>query len=227
MKITVNLTRNTEWADKKPYGYVAIYLNDEFYLNSFQIRKNLSNDNYFVSTPGKYYTDKEGVEKSKAVIEVQKSFKGVADKIIEAYKELEEKNEKTVKLNLGDEQKPYFVKATTYLKPEVDIKNGKIIGKAKININDMFTINDVSVIRDNKQEIQILYPSYQKTNEEGIKEFKEFCNPITADCRTKVLDAVKESVVKAEEWQKNHPKEAAKEQTESQEQNQSQDAPVQ
>ena len=80
MKITVNLTRNTEWADKKPYGYVAIYLNDEFYLNSFQIRKNLSNDNYFVSTPGKYYTDKEGVEKSKAVIEVQKSFKGVADK---------------------------------------------------------------------------------------------------------------------------------------------------
>lgn len=227
MKITVNLTRNTEWADKKPYGYVAIYLNDEFYLNSFQIRKNLSNNNYFVSTPGKYYTDKEGVEKSKAVIEVQKSFKGVADKIIEAYKELEEKNEKTVKLNLGDEQKAYFVKATTYLKPEVDIKNGKIIGKAKINIDDMFTINDVSVIRDNKQEIQILYPSYQKTNEEGIKEFKEFCNPITADCRTKVLDAVKESVVKAEEWQKNHPKEAAKEQTESQEQNQSQDAPVQ
>lgn len=227
MKITVNLTRNTEWADKKPYGYVAIYLNDEFYLNSFQIRKNLSNDNYFVSTPGKYYTDKEGVEKSKAVIEVQKSFKGVADKIIEAYKELEKNNEKTVKLNLGDEQKPYSVKATTYLKPEVDIKNGKIIGKAKININDMFTINDVSVIRDNKQEIQILYPSYQKTNEEGIKEFKEFCNPITADCRTKVLVAVKESVVKAEEWQKNHPKEAAKEQTESQEQNQSQDAPVQ
>ena len=227
MKITVNLTRNTEWADKKPYGYVAIYLNDEFYLNSFQIRKNLSNDNYFVSTPGKYYTDKEGVEKSKAVIEVQKSFKGVADKIIEAYKELEKNNEKTVKLNLGDEQKPYSVKATTYLKPEVDIKNGKIIGKAKINIDDMFTINDVSVIRDNKQEIQILYPSYQKTNEEGIKEFKEFCNPITADCRTKVLDAVKESVVKAEEWQKNHPKEAAKEQTESQEQNQSQDAPVQ
>ena len=229
MRIGVNLTRNTERTEKKPFGYVSLYINNEFFLNSFQIRKNLKNGNYFVSTPSKYFTDKNGVEKNKAIIEVQKSFKGVADKIIDAYEELEKSTEKSIKIALGDEEKPYTVKATTYLKPPVEIKNGHIIGKAKINIDDMFIINDVSIIKDSKNEIQILYPSYAKTNVEGIKEFQEFCNPITSDCRTKFLDSIKESIVKAEEYQKQHSQTNTQSKTQGQSQHNEQlqeDAPV-
>ena len=216
MKVTVSLTRNEERTEKQPYGYLSIYLNDEFYLNSFQIRKNLKNENFFVSTPGKYFVNKEGVEKNKQIIEVSKAFKGVSDKILDAYKELEANGEKTTKISLGDENKPIEFSAKTYLTNPVDIKNGQIIGKAKISVNDMFTINDVSVIRDKEQNIQILYPSYEKTNAEGVKEYKNFCNPITAECREKVLGAIKDSVVKAEEWQKNHQKENAQTQAQSQ-----------
>ncbi|MBR1453093.1 MAG: septation protein SpoVG family protein [Lachnospiraceae bacterium] len=228
MKVTVNITRNAERTEKQPYGFVSIYLNDEFYLNSFQIRKNLSNGNYFVSAPNKFYVDKEGVEKAKMIIEIKAAFKGIADKIIENFKELEQKNEKVAKISMGEE-KPINYKVQTYLKEPVAIKNdGKIIGKAKLSIDDIFTINDITVIRDKEQKAQILYPSYNKTNVEGEKEYKEFCNPITADCRSKVLEEVEKSIVKAEEWQKQHSNQA---QTKTQEQTQApkaqtNDAPV-
>ncbi len=202
MKVTSNITRNIDRTDKQPYGFVSIYLNDEFYLNSFQIRKNLSNGNYFVASPNKFYVDKEGVEKAKAVIETKVAFKGIADKIIEAFKELEEKNEKVVKISMGEE-KPINYKVQTYLKEPVAIKNdGQIIGKARLSIDEIFQVNDITVLRDKEQKAQVLYPSYIKTNVEGVKEYKEFCNPITADCRNRVLEEVEKSIVKAEEWQK-------------------------
>lgn len=72
---------------------------------------------------------------------------------------------------------------------------GHLKGLANINFGDQIKVRSVQILEGKEGQLFVAMPSYRtnRTDEQGKSVFNEICNPISADFRSQLYDAVIES----------------------------------
>ena len=178
-------------------GFATVVFGESFKVTNIAILEN-SEGNLFVSMPR--YRSSEVDEKNNYIYKdicnpITREFRTeLYDTILDGYKNAGNENREVTK---EPEMPSFAVKVTPYEREGSNIK-----GLARIYLDDIFVINNVSVIHG-KNDVFVAMPSYKtkQTDKEGKAVYQDICFPITKEFRERlygeIVETYKEEKVKA------------------------------
>lgn len=178
-------------------------LTEEYTKMLSELYSHYNNFNFFVErdctkyeVEGRLQTLDESIEKDQEVIDMLDDYQlyfgrythatvdKIVNNVIKTYNRLEKSNidreEKKMDLN-------YSIKVNRVKNDEGNLK-----GFASIVFNDSYKINNIAICKTSSNKIFVSMPrkNTRKLNEAGNEIYQDICNPITAECRKELYDAI-------------------------------------